>query len=119
VEISAGVVMLMFFLPVYVSFFNITYLVPTNTDWILLIILAFFCTHITLILSLKALKYLDAFTLNLSINLEPLYGIALAFFIFQEHKFLSVRFFIGAALILLSVVLHAYFKSKNEAAPNQ
>jgi drug/metabolite transporter (DMT)-like permease len=119
VEISAGVVMLLFFLPVYVSFFNITYLVPTNTDWILLIILAFFCTHITLILSLKALKYLDAFTLNLSINLEPVYGIALAFFIFQEHKFLSARFFVGAALILLSVVLHAYFKSKNEKAVNQ
>jgi drug/metabolite transporter (DMT)-like permease len=44
------------------------------------------------------------------------YGIALAFFIFHEHKFLSSRFFVGAALILLSVVLHAYFKSKKETA---
>jgi drug/metabolite transporter (DMT)-like permease len=78
----------------------------------LLATLAIACTHITLILSLNALKHLSAFTLNLSINLEPIYGIALAFLIFGENKSLTPGFFYGTVIIMLSVVLHSYFASR-------
>jgi drug/metabolite transporter (DMT)-like permease len=70
------------------------------------------CTHVTIILSLAALRYLSAFTLNLSLNLEPVYGIALAFVIFHENKQLHSGFFIGAAIIMLSVILEGYFQSR-------
>ncbi len=111
-EIFSGLIVLTIFLPFYIGWFQPAKLFPGNTDWLLLFVLAVACTHITLILSLNALKHLSAFTLNLSINLEPVYGIALAFLIFGENKNLNAGFFIGTAIIMLSVVLHAYFAPK-------
>lgn len=111
-EIFAGLVSLTLFLPLYINYFKPAKLLPTTSDWILLTILAVACTHITLILSLNALKHLSAFTLNLSINLEPVYGIALAFLIFHENNSLNTEFFVGALLIMLSVVLHSYFTNE-------
>lgn len=111
-EIACGLLALSAFLPFYINYFNPEKLVPNATDWILLSVLAIACTHVTLILSLNALKHLSAFTLNLSINLEPVYGIALAFLIFGENKNLDTGFFAGTVLIMLSVILHSYFSRK-------
>lgn len=111
-EIAAGLVMLTLFLPFYITYFHPAKLIPDQTDWLLLIVLAVLCTHVTLVLSLAALRHLSAFTLNLTINLEPIYGIALAFLIFHENKQLHRGFFIGAAIIMLSVLLEAYFQSR-------
>lgn len=111
-EIVSGLLLLTIILPFYISYFNPDKLLPDFNDWVLLFILAVLCTHITLILSLNALKHLSAFTLNLSINLEPVYGIALAFLIFGENNNLNLGFFIGTAIIMFSVLLHAYFESK-------
>ncbi len=113
-EIAAGVVVLTLFLPFYIGYFHPVKLLPDTTDWLLLTILAIACTHVTLVLSLAALRHLSAFTLNLSINLEPVYGIALAFLIYHENEHLHKGFFIGGAIIMLSVLLHAYF-----AAPHR
>jgi drug/metabolite transporter (DMT)-like permease len=55
-------------------------------------------------LSLQALKKVSAFTQNLTLNLEPVYGIVLAFIIYNEQKELSSTFYYGFALIILSVV---------------
>jgi drug/metabolite transporter (DMT)-like permease len=65
---------------------------------------------------MNALRHLSAFTLNLSINLEPIYGIILAFFIFHENRHLNAGFFVGTALIMLSVLLHGYFTSRETPA---
>ena len=107
-EIFSGLIALTLFLPFYIRYFQVKELVPTNLDWLLLTILAVACTHITLVLSLNALRHLSAFTLNLAINLEPVYGIALAFLIFGENKQMGPGFFIGTVLIMASVVLHAW-----------
>lgn len=111
-EIAAGLAVLTLFLPFYINYFHPAKLIPSHSDWILLFILAVVCTHVTIVLSLAALRYLSAFTLNLSINLEPVYGIALAFLIFHENKQLHSGFFIGAGIIMLSVLLEAYFQSR-------
>jgi drug/metabolite transporter (DMT)-like permease len=58
------------------------------------------------------LKKISAFTLNLSINMEPIYGIILAYFIFGESEKMTSGFYVGGALILLSVVLHPFLKKK-------
>ena len=113
-EIFSGLVVLTLFLPFYINYFHPTKLFPSHSDWLLLSVLAIACTHVTLILSLNALKHLSAFTLNLSINLEPVYGIALAFLIFGENKSLTPGFFYGTLIIMLSVVLHSYFASRKE-----
>ena len=56
-------------------------------------------------ITLQALQKVSAFTQNLTLNLEPVYGIILAFIVYQENKFLDASFYIGFGLILLAVVL--------------
>ena len=79
-------------------------------DLLYLFLLSFFCTIIPFILSLQALKKLSAFTINLSLNLEPVYGILLAFAVFSENKLLGWGFYAGTAIILFSVLLHAVYR---------
>lgn len=80
--------------------------------WILL--LAIVCTNIAFVLNLNAMKKLSAFTANLAINLEPVYGIILAALFFNEHQFLNWQFYIGASVILLSVVIHSILKYRGK-----
>ncbi|MBK8876754.1 MAG: DMT family transporter [Bacteroidetes bacterium] len=84
--------------------------IPTGTDLIYLILLGLVCTSFAFTLSLKALKKLDAFTLNLSVNLEPLYSIVLAVIFFHETTIKSSGFIVGTLIILGSVVLHSWYK---------
>ena len=115
-EIALGLFALTLFLPLYIYFLKPEVLYPTVQDWSLLLILAVLCTHVTLILSLNALKHLSAFTLNLAINLEPVYGIALAFLFFGENAQLNAWFFLGSAIIMLSVILHSYFATNEKSS---
>ena len=78
---------------------------PTAKDWLWLLVLAWLCTVFTFILALNALKKISPFTANLAYNLEPVYGILLAFIIFKENKYLNAGFYYGLALILFAVVL--------------
>lgn len=110
-EMLAGFIGLSALLPIYLYFFPDSVLLPTSNDWVLLAILALVCTHIALSLSLAALKNLSAFTLNLAINLEPIYGIALAFILLGENELLGTNFYIGSCIVLLSVILHAWYQS--------
>ena len=59
---------------------------PVGTDWTYLLILALLCTTLAYILSLRALKYVSAFVANLTINLEPVYGILLAVILLNDYK---------------------------------
>jgi drug/metabolite transporter (DMT)-like permease len=109
-EIVAGLAVLSLFLPFYIHYTHPAKLIPSYLDWGLLLVLGILCTHVAIQLSLEALKHLSVFTLNLSLNLEPVYTIALAFLIFHENKQLHTGFFIGAAVIMLSVLMESYFQ---------
>ena len=74
-------------------------------DWFWLLILALGCTVLSNHLMLSALKHISAFTLNVTLNLEPVYGIILAFILFKEQKQLGASFYIGILLIALSVLI--------------
>ncbi len=78
---------------------------PTQSDWFWLIILSLICTVMANYLMLSALKKISAFTLNVTLNLEPVYGIIIAIILFQEHKQMGMGFFIGMSLIAISVLL--------------
>jgi drug/metabolite transporter (DMT)-like permease len=59
---------------------------------------------------------LGAFTVSLSINLEPIYTILLAIFILNEHTLLNSKFYIGATLIIVVVALNAWIKNRQKKA---
>lgn len=85
---------------------------PSTIDWVYILILALVCTTLAWVISLFALRVLTAFETNLVINLEPIYGIALAALILKEYEQLNTSFYIGAFLILAVVLAYPYFKRK-------
>ena len=104
-ELSGGWIVLTLALPVFLRFFPPRAFVPGAEDWGWLLLLSWACTVLAMDLSLQALKKITAFTQNLTLNLEPVYGIILAFVVYHENKNLSAGFFAGFALIILAVVL--------------
>ncbi|MBT8326120.1 MAG: DMT family transporter, partial [Bacteroidia bacterium] len=70
------------------------------------LVLGIFCTSVAYVLALNSLKELSAFIANLSVNLEPVYGILLAVWLLNEDQDLNLSFYIGTSIILLAVVLH-------------
>ncbi|HMO60502.1 MAG TPA: DMT family transporter [Ferruginibacter sp.] len=104
-EMAGGLLLLTILIPIYHRFFPPTQLLPTLTDWWWLLVLALVCTVYCFYLQLNALRHISPFTANLAYNLEPVYGILLAFVIFKENKDFNRHFYLGVALILLSVAL--------------
>lgn len=105
-EMGTGWVLLTLLIPFQIIYSEETVqLVPQNLDWIWLVILSLCCTVWAQSLALNALKHISSFTSTLSVNLEPLYGIILAFIFYQEYELLRTEFYIGMALILISVLL--------------
>ena len=107
-ELGGGLLALTLIVPFYLMQFPATYYLPTGTDWFWLLILAWLCTVLSFDLQLNALKKISAFTANLTYNLEPVYGIILAFIFFKENENLHGQFYIGVMLILLAVVLQMF-----------
>ncbi|GEM56412.1 EamA family transporter [Flavobacterium branchiophilum] len=81
-------------------------------DFILLLLLASFCTAYAFAASIKVMKVLSPYTVMLTINLEPIYGIVLAYLIFQDKEKMSTEFYFGAGIILLTVVANGIIKNK-------
>lgn len=105
-QLSGGFVGLTLLLPVYYFLFDGSFALPASMDWLWLLILSWVCTILTFFLYIHSLKKVSAFTMNLTLTLEPIYGIMLAFFIFKENQLLNAWFYIGFALIILAVLLH-------------
>jgi drug/metabolite transporter (DMT)-like permease len=95
-------------IPFYRTTFSSFRLLPTIEDFLWLLVLSWVCSVWAFQLSGAALKKLSAFTVNLSYNLEPVYGILLAFIFFREDQLLSSGFYLGLSLILLALGLHAW-----------
>jgi drug/metabolite transporter (DMT)-like permease len=85
---------------------------PSPGDWVHLLILSLVCTTLAYVLSLRALRHLSAFASNLTINLEPVYGIVLAILLLGEHRELSLSFYAGVALILGAVLSYPWLKKR-------
>jgi len=85
-------------------------------DYLWLFVLSSVCTAYAFIVSIDLLKKLSAFTVMLTINLEPIYAIVLALILFPTNEKMSASFYLGAGLILLTVVVNGILKtaSKNK-----
>jgi drug/metabolite transporter (DMT)-like permease len=83
-------------------------LIPSLADAGWLLLLASFCTVYAYAQYIELLKRLTVFTIHLAYNLEPVYGIILAALFFKEHQQLGSMFYLGSAIILLTVVAHPF-----------
>ncbi|PKP44086.1 MAG: EamA family transporter [Bacteroidetes bacterium HGW-Bacteroidetes-13] len=112
-ELLGGV----FFLSIFLLFnrqFSFEFFKLSNSDWMYLLILSSVCTAYAFIASVKILRYLSPYTVMLTINLEPVYGIILAALIFKDKEHMSGSFYIGAMLILSTVILNGIVKNASK-----
>lgn len=109
-ELLGGVLFLSFYLLLSNQFTQDFFVLSLN-DFGWLFILASVCTAYAFIASVAVMKHLSPYTVMLTINLEPVYGIILALFIFQEKEKMNPQFYIGASIILLTVILNGVIKN--------
>lgn len=107
-QLTGGFLGLTALLPLFQLFFPESWSLPGTWDWLWLIILSWLCTILTFFLYIRSLKSISAFTMNLTLTLEPVYGIVLAFIIYHENKEVSKWFYLGFALIAIAVLFHMW-----------
>ena len=117
VELGSGWIFLSLIAPFYGQIFGNSTFIPSMPDLFWLAILALVCTTFAYVLALNCLKHISAFTSNLTLNLEPVYGIIMAWLIFQENEELSSGFYMGAAIILLTIFIHPILRKYFEHSP--
>lgn len=83
-----------------------------SNEWFFLIVLSTICTAYPFVAATRLLEKMGPFTMVLTNNLEPVYGVILAIIIFGEKEKMSSQFYIGAVLILCSVLLDSLIKAK-------
>lgn len=106
-EMTGACLSILLFLPIYQSYLNTHFVWKVAPmDGLYLAILALVCTVYAYSASVELMKRLSAFSVNLVVNLEPVYGIVLAVIIFGDKEEMSSGFYGGTALILASVLLY-------------
>ncbi len=109
-ELASGVA----FISIYFLIFPSQFVSPLELsapDWLWIAILASFCTAYAFIASVKVMRVLSAYTVMLTINLEPVYGIFLAFFILGDVEKMTQEFYVGAAVILAVIIANGLLKT--------
>jgi drug/metabolite transporter (DMT)-like permease len=104
-QLSGGFLFITLLMPVYLHYNPATRLLPSFSDWAWLLVLGILCTVVSYDLFMKALQKIPAFTVNLSYNLEPIYGVVMAFIIYREDREVSPGFYYGFLLIIAAVIL--------------
>ncbi|MBS4042011.1 MAG: DMT family transporter [Flavobacteriales bacterium] len=112
-ELAAGVVFLSLFL-LLTGGFTIDFLSLSTADFGYLFLLSSVCTAYAFIASVQVLKHLTPYTVMLTINLEPIYGILLALILFGEKEQMNPNFYFGALIILFTVILNGIWKLRRK-----
>jgi drug/metabolite transporter (DMT)-like permease len=114
-EFLSGVFFISFYF-IFQGKFTVDFFVLTLNNWLLLFILASICTAYAFTASVKVMRKLTPYTVMLTTNLEPVYGIVLAYFIIGGKEIMSAEFYIGALIIVITVILNGiikhYYKGK-------
>lgn len=111
-EFIGGVLFISSYLIFAETGFSHEFFILKSTDWLYLLILASICTAYAFIGSVHVMKLISPYTVVLTYNLEPIYGIVLAILFFGESEIMSTNFYYGAILILLTVLLNGFVKNK-------
>lgn len=105
------------FITLYILFtdgYDNTFFILSGSDWTYLIILASICTAYAFIASVHVMKWISPYTVMLTTNMEPVYGILLALLILGEKEYMSPAFYLGAIIILITVVINGIIKTRKK-----
>lgn len=110
------------FISIYFLFkgsFTVESFVLTPKNWLLILLLASICTAYAFTASVKVMRRLSPYTVMLTTNLEPVYGIVLAYFIIGGKEKMSTEFYIGALIIVITVILNGIIKHYMEKSKKE
>jgi drug/metabolite transporter (DMT)-like permease len=116
-ELGSAWLFLSIILPIYLGVEENLNFWPSSNDLIYLIILSLVCTTLGYVLALRALKYISAFASNLTVNLEPVYGIILAIVLLKENQELSGNFYWGVLIVLSVIFIYPFMKKRFDREP--
>ncbi len=112
-EFVSGVIFISLFIGCFGDGFDIAFFKLSPSDWKYLIILGSICTAYAFIATVHIMKHISPYTVVLSYNLEPIYGIVLAIILFPIKEKMSPEFYFGAVLIISTVILNGILKNSN------
>lgn len=110
-EFLSGIACISVFLLLFSDGFNKNYFNMSLDDWKYLFILGSICTAYAFIAAVYVMRHISPYTVVLTYNLEPIYGIFLAIIIFPEKEKMSTQFYIGALLIISTVIINGILKN--------
>lgn len=111
-EFLTGVIFITSYLLITESFSSVYIENIFSLDYFYLFILGSVCTAYAFIAAVSLMKYLTPFTVVLTYNLEPIYGILLAILLFPNQEKMSFMFYLGAILILATIIINSLIKHR-------
>tara|TARA_B100000427_G_scaffold25220_1_gene18727 strand:- start:65 stop:943 length:879 start_codon:yes stop_codon:yes gene_type:complete len=112
-EFLTGLIFITIYLVMFNSFDSVFLNSLISLDYLYLFILGSICTAYAFIAAVGLMKFLSPFTVVLTYNLEPVYGIILAIILFPDKENMSKIFYLGAFLILVTIIINSVFKNKH------
>ncbi|PTM09345.1 MAG: EamA family transporter [Bacteroidetes bacterium] len=113
-EFISGVICISLFIIFFRDGFDLAFFSISSNDWVYLFILASVCTAYAFIAAVHVMKYISPYTVVLTNNLEPIYGIVLALLLFPKSEKMSLEFYLGAILIISTVILNGILKNSKK-----
>lgn len=110
-EFISGVLFITIYILLFGGGFNKEFFNLSVPDFSYLFILASICTAYAFIAAVHVMKVISPYTVVLSYNMEPIYGIILAVLLFPETESMSSTFYYGAIIIIITVLLNAILKN--------
>ncbi len=87
------------------------FIIPVaDVKWLL--ILGTICTAFAFIVSVEVMKKISPYTVTISVNLEPIYSIILAFLIWPKTETMSFGFYVGTTIVIMTIFFNALFKKR-------
>ncbi|WP_274476355.1 DMT family transporter [Mangrovimonas aestuarii] len=118
-EFISGVAFISIFLMFYSEGFSTNFFKISYADFGYLFILASICTAYAFIASVYVMRFISPYTVVLTYNLEPVYGIILAILLFPEKEKMSVDFYFGAGIVITVVMLNGLIKNRKTLKRNR
>ena len=117
-EFISGILCISIFLLISDNGFSKEFFDLSFSDWKYLFILGSICTAYAFIAAVYVMKYISPFTVVLTYNLEPIYGILMAIILFPDKERMSTEFYIGAVLIISTVIINGVLKNTAKKKKN-
>jgi len=113
-ELMSGALFISIYLAINGSFNKDFFTLPFS-DWFFIFILASVCTAYAFIAAIRVMRFISPYTVMLTTNLEPVYGIFLALLIFGQSEKMSPLFYVGALIIIATIIANGIIKNRGRS----